>query len=123
MTWRKKIPPSSELWRDFSLYRGKKAYILAPAILSGVCRRFACSGQIAIASALVIRRIGTVIHFHFIVDYVGDVAQFEKEFNDDLAVIAHAIKSYGLPENLKVSVHSGSDKFSLYPIIRRALQR
>lgn len=57
------------------------------------------------------------------VDYVGDLAQFEKEFNDDLAVIAHAIKAYGLPANLKMSVHSGSDKFSLYPIIRRALAR
>lgn len=57
------------------------------------------------------------------VDYVGDLAQFEREFNDDLAVIAHAVKTYGLPANLKLSVHSGSDKFSLYPIIRRALQR
>jgi len=57
------------------------------------------------------------------VDYVGDLAQFEREFNDDLAVIAHAVKAYGLPKNLKLSVHSGSDKFSLYPIIRRALQR
>lgn len=57
------------------------------------------------------------------VDYVGDLAQFEREFNDDLAVIAHAVKTYGLPKNLKLSVHSGSDKFSLYPIIRRALQR
>jgi hypothetical protein len=57
------------------------------------------------------------------VDYVGDVAQFEKEFNDDLAVIAHAIKRYGLPSTLKLSVHSGSDKFSIYPAIRRALQR
>ncbi len=57
------------------------------------------------------------------VDYVGDPAQFEKEFNDDLAVIAHAIKQYGLPDNLKLSVHSGSDKFSLYPIIHRALKR
>lgn len=57
------------------------------------------------------------------VDYVGDLAQFEKEFNDDLAVIAHAVKTYGLPANLKLSVHSGSDKFSLYPIIRRALDR
>src|SRR5947208_14034274 len=46
------------------------------------------------------------------VDYVGDVAQFEKEFNDDLAVIAHATGAYGLPANLKLSVHSGSDKFS-----------
>ena len=57
------------------------------------------------------------------VDYVGDLAQFEKEFNDDLAVIAYAIEKYGLPEDLKLSVHSGSDKFSLYPIIRKALQR
>ncbi len=30
---------------------------------------------------------------------------------------------YPLPPNLKLSVHSGSDKFSLYPIIRRSLQR
>lgn len=57
------------------------------------------------------------------VDYVGDLAQFEREFNDDLAVIAHAVKRYGLPEVLKLSVHSGSDKFSLYPIIRKSLQR
>jgi hypothetical protein len=57
------------------------------------------------------------------VDYVGDVAQFEKEFNDDLAVIAHAVDSYGLPKNLKLSVHSGSDKFSIYRPIREALVR
>lgn len=57
------------------------------------------------------------------VDYVGDVARFEQEFNDDLAVIAHAVARYGLPSNLKLSVHSGSDKFSIYPAIRRALQR
>ena len=57
------------------------------------------------------------------VDYVGDLAQFEQEFSDDLAVIAHAIQAYGLPANLKLSVHSGSDKFSLYPIIRRTLPK
>ena len=57
------------------------------------------------------------------VDYVGDVAQFEKEFSDDLAVIAHAVAEYGLPANLKLSVHSGSDKFSIYASIRRALRR
>lgn len=55
------------------------------------------------------------------VDYVGDVAQFEREFNDDICVIAHAVARYGLPENLKLSVHSGSDKFSIYPAIRRTL--
>ena len=57
------------------------------------------------------------------VDYVGDVVQFEKEFSDDLAVIAFAIKQYGLPANLKLSVHSGSDKFSIYAPIRRALKK
>jgi hypothetical protein len=51
------------------------------------------------------------------VDYVGDVAQFTKEFEEDLAAIAFAIKRYGLPENLKLSVHSGSDKFSIYKAI------
>jgi hypothetical protein len=57
------------------------------------------------------------------VDYVGDVAQFETEFNEDLAVIAFAVKQYGLPGTLKLSVHSGSDKFSIYAPIRRALTR
>lgn len=57
------------------------------------------------------------------VDYVGDVAQFEKEFNEDLAVIAHAVSKYDLPDNLKLSVHSGSDKFSIYAPIRSALER
>ncbi len=57
------------------------------------------------------------------VDYVGNVAQFEREFEDDLAVIAHAIRQYGLPATLKLSVHSGSDKFSIYGSIRRGLTR
>jgi len=57
------------------------------------------------------------------VDYVGDVQQFEKEFNEDLAVIAFAVKKYGLPASLKLSVHSGSDKFSIYEPIRKALKK
>src|SRR5262249_30915741 len=57
------------------------------------------------------------------VDYVGDLAQFEREFSQDLAVIALAVRRYGLPANLKLSVHSGSDKFSIYAPIRRALAR
>lgn len=57
------------------------------------------------------------------VDYVGDITQFEREFNDDLGVIAYAIQRYGLPANLKLSVHSGSDKFSIYAPIRRALRK
>jgi hypothetical protein len=57
------------------------------------------------------------------VDYAGDIKQFEQEFNDNLAVIAFAIRQYGLPGTLKLSVHSGSDKFSLYAPIHRALQK
>jgi hypothetical protein len=57
------------------------------------------------------------------VDYVGDVAQFTKEFNEDLATIAFAIKAYGLPDNLKLSIHSGSDKFSIYKAIHNAVKR
>jgi tagaturonate epimerase len=57
------------------------------------------------------------------VDYAGDVAQFTREFNEDLATIAFAVKAYGLPENLKLSVHSGSDKFSIYKAIHDAVKR
>jgi hypothetical protein len=57
------------------------------------------------------------------VDYVGDVVQFTREFNEDLAAIAFAITTYGLPENLKLSVHSGSDKFSIYKAIHDAVKK
>ncbi|MCD4825505.1 MAG: tagaturonate epimerase family protein [Phycisphaerae bacterium] len=57
------------------------------------------------------------------VDYVGDVAQFAKEFDEDLAVIALAIKEFNMPASLKLSVHSGSDKFSIYAPIREALKK
>jgi len=57
------------------------------------------------------------------IDYVGDVNQFEKEFNEDLAVVTFAVKEFGLPPNLKLSVHSGSDKFSIYGPIQKALKR
>ena len=57
------------------------------------------------------------------VDYVGNVVQFEKEFNEDLAVIAFAIREFGLPADLKLSVHSGSDKFSIYGPIARAVRK
>ncbi len=57
------------------------------------------------------------------VDYVGDIEQFSKEFEEDLCVIKFAIKEFSLPENLKLSVHSGSDKFSIYGRIRDALRQ
>jgi tagaturonate epimerase len=57
------------------------------------------------------------------VDYVGNLAQFTREFNEDLATIAFAVKTYDLPENLKLSVHSGSDKFSIYNAIHEAIKK
>jgi hypothetical protein len=56
------------------------------------------------------------------VDYVGDLDLFRREFEQDLAVIQYAIKEFSLPDDLKLSVHSGSDKFSLYPIIKEVIK-
>jgi hypothetical protein len=57
------------------------------------------------------------------VDYVGEVSGFAKEFEEDLAVVAFAVKEFGLLENLKLSIHSGSDKFSIYGPIAGALKK
>jgi len=57
------------------------------------------------------------------VDFVGDVEIFRKEFELILAIIQHAIQEFSLPDNLKLSVHSGSDKFSIYGVINRALKK
>lgn len=57
------------------------------------------------------------------VDYVGDVARFRKEFEEDLLVIDFAVKTFDLPDNLKLSVHSGSDKFSIYPIMGELVKK
>ena len=57
------------------------------------------------------------------VDYEGDLADFTREFEDDLIVLKHAGPALGLPEGLKLSVHSGSDKFSIYPVINRLVRK
>ncbi len=44
------------------------------------------------------------------VDYVGDIAEFDRELEKHAAVM-HAIGGY------KLSIHTGSDKFSIYPSI------
>lgn len=46
------------------------------------------------------------------VDYIGDLATFEASFARHVAVMRH-LGPY------KLSVHSGSDKFSLYPIVAK----
>ena len=57
------------------------------------------------------------------VDYAGDISQFTQEFEEDLLVIDFAIKEFDLPSNLKLSVHSGSDKFSIYPVMGKLLEK
>ncbi len=57
------------------------------------------------------------------VDYIGEAEQFRKEFEQDLLVIDHAIKTFDLPDNLKLSVHSGSDKFTIYPIMGELIKK
>ncbi len=46
------------------------------------------------------------------VDYIGDLAEFETEFARH-AAIARTLGPY------KLSIHSGSDKFTIYPIVAR----
>jgi len=57
------------------------------------------------------------------VEYVGDAAEFGRQFEEDLAVVAFAINEFRLPKNLKLSVHSGSDKFAIYRPMYEALKK
>ncbi|MDX9726637.1 MAG: tagaturonate epimerase family protein [Bacteroidales bacterium] len=51
------------------------------------------------------------------VDYEGDPIRFAQDFEEDILVIKYAVRQFGLPKNLKLSVHSGSDKFSIYHVM------
>jgi len=57
------------------------------------------------------------------IDYDGDPDVFCEEFEAYLMVIDFAIKEFGMPENLKISIHSGSDKFSIYPSIGSVIRK
>ena len=57
------------------------------------------------------------------VEYIGDVSLFKKEFEQDIAVIELAKKEFGLNSDLKLSVHSGSDKFSIYPLMNEVITK
>jgi tagaturonate epimerase len=57
------------------------------------------------------------------VDYHGDVQKFAVEFEEDLLILEKAVKEFDLPENLKLSVHSGSDKFSIYPFMGEIIRK
>lgn len=57
------------------------------------------------------------------VDYKGDIEQFAAQFEILLAVIQFAKQEFLLPDNLKLSIHSGSDKFSIYKTINTAIKK
>jgi len=57
------------------------------------------------------------------VDYTGNVEQFAREFEEDVLVIDYAVKEFGLPAELKLSVHSGSDKFTIYPVMAGIIKK
>ena len=53
--------------------------------------------------------------FQKAVDYIGDVAEFARQFK----VHARIARAFG---NYKISVHSGSDKFAVYPTVGEETQ-
>ncbi len=57
------------------------------------------------------------------IDYIGNTDQFARELEQDVAIIRHAVEALGMPSNLKLSIHSGSDKFSIYPAIKATIQK
>jgi hypothetical protein len=57
------------------------------------------------------------------VDYVVDVALFAREIEEDMAVTRYAAEAFGLPPELKLSLHSGSDKFSIYGAVHEAMEK
>jgi hypothetical protein len=57
------------------------------------------------------------------VDYAGDIDKFAGDFERLLAVVEFAKEEFGLPKGLKLSIHSGSDKFSIYEPINKALKK
>src|SRR5699024_4847684 len=52
--------------------------------------------------------------FQKAIDYIGEIDRFEKEFEKHEKIANH----FGY----KLSIHSGSDKFSVYPIIAKYTQ-
>jgi hypothetical protein len=49
------------------------------------------------------------------VDYMGDLAEFERELVKHVAIMHHF-------DSYKLSIHTGSDKFSIYPMIAQHTQ-
>ncbi|MCX7819309.1 MAG: tagaturonate epimerase family protein [Kiritimatiellae bacterium] len=61
--------------------------------------------------------------FHKGVDYAGDPIIFEQTLEQFIELVRIVAAETPLHPALRLSIHSGSDKFSLYPCIRAVLQR
>ncbi len=57
------------------------------------------------------------------VDYVGDVAEFMRAFEAETKIAQWASSALGLPKGLKLSIHTGSDKYKLYKGIHEIITR
>jgi tagaturonate epimerase len=57
------------------------------------------------------------------VDYVGDLRALARELQEEMAVIRYAVDTFGLHADLKLSIHSGSDKFAIYGAVHDAMHR
>ena len=123
------VKTAGEVYRQIEAVKGKRNFI--PEVSMDETDRAESPAELLIILAAIagegipIRTIAPKFsgRFNKGVDYVGDVAQFEREFALDVAAIAYAVDRFGLPDNLKLSVHSGSDKFSIYAAIHSVMQR
>ncbi len=57
------------------------------------------------------------------IDYDGDTLEFARYFEQYLLCVSDAVKYFNLPKNLKLSIHTGSDKFSLYPVMGTLIRK
>lgn len=57
------------------------------------------------------------------VDYEGDTELFAAEFDKDIRILKIAKDQLEIHHDIKLSIHSGSDKFSIYPVIRNLISK
>jgi hypothetical protein len=57
------------------------------------------------------------------IDFAGDIQIFRRELEGHIRALQAARNLLDYRHDIKISLHSGSDKFSLYPIIREVINR
>jgi hypothetical protein len=122
------VQEAGKIYRKIEAARGKGTFISEVSMDETDCAQTPAELLIILAAiadeGIPIQTIAPKFsgRFNKGVDYVGDTSQFAREMALDMAAILHAVANYGLPANLKLSVHSGSDKFSIYPAIYESMK-